>query len=422
MFNRKYWLLGLFLILASFALLFLIGSIPAHAASKCDNVIISEIMPNPAIPLLDSLDEWIELENTTGSDIDLGGCKLKDVKGSVHEFAIPSGRTISANGFAVFYSRDTKISLNNNEDGMIFLAPDGAIISQTPDYRNAPSGKSFAFNGSGWDWAEPTDGAVNITVSGPDSTGGGGCDGLIISELMPNPASPQTDASDEWIEIFNTTDSAINSGGCILTDVLKPGSTHDYVMPSGSIESGIFQVFYSRDTKISLNNDGDQVRLLNPDKSLIFETPNYGNAAAGQSFAYDGKNWSWTTVSTPGEINEITVPDQAGSGAKSGSKKAAKSKGASKAKRSSKSASAKLAKSGKSSSGASGDVLGDSTGGNTDNAKKINDKVLGYILIILACAAPIGYLAYTKKEWLLDMPISRKILKRVEKAKEFIIH
>jgi len=290
------------------------GPVQVKAAPSCSGVIISEIMPNPATPLSDSTDEWVELKNTTGVDIDISGCKLKDMKGAIKEYTIPSETVISANGFTVFYNRDTKISLNNDADGMAFLDSAGMLISQTSLYKNAPDGQSFVSNGSIWEWTKDvTPGFEKSTGTEAPIDGGSGntCEGLIVSELMPDPVSPLTDANDEWIEIYNESGDPVNVGGCILADTQKAGSTHEYKITGGVLAPGGFIVFYSKDTKISLNNtDGDSVRILSSNKKVIFETQNYGKSEAGQSWAFDGDKWSWTVVPTAGALNVIEIAEE----------------------------------------------------------------------------------------------------------------
>lgn len=406
----KKYILIIFTLLGTIASLFIMSSQSASASSSCQGIIISEIMPNPALPLSDSIYEWTELKNTTVVDLDISGCKIKDMKGLVKEYVIPSGTVISANGFLVFYSRDTKISLNNDTDGMTFLDSTGTLISQTALYKNAPDGQSFVLNGSTWEWtADVTPGFEKINDgSGAPADGGNTCEGLIISELMPDPVSPLTDTTDEWIEIYNESGDPVNAGGCILTDTQKPGSTHEYKIVGGMLAPGGFMVFYSKNTKISLNNDGDSVRVLSSDKKVIFETQNYGKAEAGQSFAYDGSKWAWTVAMTPGALNVIEIAEDS-SAAKASSKKAAASKSKSaavKAKTKSKPVSKSSSTKKKTADGAG--VLGANTEDEaTENAKKINDKMMGYILVGLSAVLLVGYIVWINKDFIYENSIKK---------------
>lgn len=419
--------LGFFLLSILASILFL-GSIdtfklkPAFAASKCDGVIVSELMPNPADPLSDSTDEWIELKNTTDADVDISACKIKDAKGTVREFTIPEQTVISANGFTIFYSRDTKISLNNDTDGVTLLSPEGDTLYQTPDYKNAPAGESFVLNGTAWEWTtDPTPGFEKVYDPDPPPAeeNQNTCQGIIISELMPDPSPPQTDSDDEWIEIFNQTEAPVDIGGCILADTYKSGSTHEYQIPGGILAAGGFKVFYSKDTKISLNNaDGDSVRLLSPEKKVMFETQNYGKSHAGESWAYDGQSWFWSGALTPGALNVIeTIEDQPAP--KSPASEVKKKKSSASSSKSKKPATSKakklkpLAKNGnsKKKSAQGGKVLGANTeNGNKENSPgKINDKAMGYILVTLSAATLVGYVGWINKDMILNSRVLEKI-------------
>lgn len=133
------------------------------------DVSLSEIMPNPSSPAMDSKDEWIELRNDSGRRVDLGGAVLRDGVGSVHEYIIPEGTYIEAGRFAIFYSSATRISLNNSGDFVEFLDRDGSVIDSTGDeYGKAEAGYSYAFDGAGWRWTKsPTPLGDNI-ISGED--------------------------------------------------------------------------------------------------------------------------------------------------------------------------------------------------------------------------------------------------------------
>ena len=59
-------------------------------------------------------------------------------------------------------------------------------------------------------------------------------------------------------------------------------------------------------TKISLNNDNDQVRLFYPDGSLSAEVGYLAEKKQGFSIAFDGSEYFWTKTPTPGATNIIS--------------------------------------------------------------------------------------------------------------------
>ncbi len=393
--------------------------IKTTAVTDCSGVVISEFIPNPVG--VDSDGEWIELYNQTNSEVNLNGYSITDTEGTTHKYSI-SNATIAAGGFAVFDRETTGITLNNDKESLILTKPEGASCQTdfAKDTVNPKEGNSFAydFNSKSWKWTTtPTPGstnvftvdniAVNPTNSGNDSAmplPQNSCAGIMITELMPAPAG--SDSENEWIEIYNSNSDTIDLGGCALTDKLKVGSTTKYTFPVGTIiNSGEYKVLTRPVTKISLNNDSDGVMLLASDGTVVFDTGLYKNAKENIAYAYSDGQWFWTSTPTPGVPNIITEPTP----------KAAKKP------KSTKAASKKAAKSTSKTQGNSGQVLGDSTGPSGSDSKKISDKVLGYILVILACLAPLGYLVYLKKDWILKQSIVQKILKKLENIKELFV-
>lgn len=400
-------MVGLFLFWGLMTSLFVIFPVKVQGQASYSGIIISEILPNPASPLSDTTDEWIEIKNTNTSEVDISGCKLKDKNGTVKEYSVPPNTVISPNGFVVFYSRDTKISLNNDTDGAVMQDPRGGLIVETVAYKNAPSGQSFVLKSNEWGWsADMTPGFELSSARDVPSPGAvaNSCTGLIISEIMPDPVSPLTDTSDEWIEIYNETGDAIDVGGCILADTYKPGSTHEYNIPPGILQPGGFMVLYSKNTKINLNNsDGDSVRILSSDRKVVFETGNYGKAKAGQTWAYDGDKWYWTVTSTAGALNAIEQEE----GASPKKTKNASSKGKSTSEKTkSKSKPVSKTSSSKKKTTEAAEVLGVNSQDDAEEGK-ISDKVMGYILVGLSAALLVGYVVWINKDFLMEHTVDR---------------
>lgn len=128
-----------------------------------------------------------------------------------------------------------------------------------------------------------------------------------VNELMPNPAEPQTDSEDEFVELYNSNDVAFDLSGFKL----QTGTTslHTYNFPSDtSLAPKNFTVYYSIDTNLSLSNSGGQVRLLDPAGNIISQADVYGSAPDGQSWALANGTWYWTMTPTTGSANIINQP------------------------------------------------------------------------------------------------------------------
>jgi len=126
---------------------------------------------------------------------------------------------------------------------------------------------------------------------------------VIISEFIPNPTG--SDTENEWIELFNQSDQIANLTNWQL-DNQEDGSS-PFVFPANSlIAPRQFLVLRRPITKISLNNDADQVRLIYPDGSLATEVSYSGENEQGFSVAFDGLDYFWTKIPTPGSVNIIS--------------------------------------------------------------------------------------------------------------------
>lgn len=127
------------------------------------NIFINEVLPSPQGS--DETDEWIELYNSNSFDVDLSGWKIRDQQGTITTFTIPTGIKILANGFLVFKRPETKIMLNNDSDGLIFLSPDGKLIDSMT-FAGATIGQSYNKTFSGWQWSKSlTPGFLNIVAT-----------------------------------------------------------------------------------------------------------------------------------------------------------------------------------------------------------------------------------------------------------------
>ncbi|MEX0649586.1 MAG: lamin tail domain-containing protein [Candidatus Andersenbacteria bacterium] len=129
---------------------------------------------------------------------------------------------------------------------------------------------------------------------------------VIVNEFLPDPTGDDT--LGEFIELKNTGTAAANLDGWQLDD--EEGGSLPYGIPTGTlIPAGETMLFMRPDTKISLNNDGDQVRFLSPD-GVLQSSVAYDDATSGYAYAYDTqtKTYRQTTTPTPGSENVFTIP------------------------------------------------------------------------------------------------------------------
>ncbi len=125
-----------------------------------------------------------------------------------------------------------------------------------------------------------------------------------ITELLPNPARTGTDATDEYIELYNPNETSFDLSGFALESGLT--TLHDYTFAADTMMApNSFMAFYAPDTKLTLSNTSGQVRLLDPFGNSISSSDQYDTAIDGQAYALANGTWSWTIQPTPGAANFI---------------------------------------------------------------------------------------------------------------------
>jgi len=123
-------------------------------------VVINEILPSPTGP--DETEEWVEIFNQNNFEVDLSNWQITDALGKTTIFTFPTGTKIAPNGFLVFSRPTTKITLNNDGDGLNLIHPDGKIIDSVT-YEKAPRAQSYNRIDSNWAWSNVlTPGSTNI--------------------------------------------------------------------------------------------------------------------------------------------------------------------------------------------------------------------------------------------------------------------
>lgn len=125
---------------------------------------------------------------------------------------------------------------------------------------------------------------------------------LFINELLPNPSGDEN--TDEFIEIYNGNSSIVD----LSEWKIKDGSTTFKI--SGTIGANSFLAVYKNASKISLNNSGDEVFLINPKGEHVHKSA-YSETAK-EDYAYareDNGSFSWTSSLTPNKRNIFTAKE-----------------------------------------------------------------------------------------------------------------
>ena len=128
-----------------------------------------------------------------------------------------------------------------------------------------------------------------------------------ITELLPNPSGTGNDASDEFIELYNSNGTEFDLSGFVMQTGLT--RLYNFSFPDGTkLKPKSFTAFYSEDTGLTLSNTSSQVSLIDPLGNRISAADKYSSAKDGQSWALSKGKWQWSTMVTPNAANVIKVP------------------------------------------------------------------------------------------------------------------
>ncbi|MDD5035274.1 MAG: lamin tail domain-containing protein [Methylococcaceae bacterium] len=116
---------------------------------------------------------------------------------------------------------------------------------------------------------------------------------VVINEVLPAPSSGA-----EWVELYNTTGTDLNIGGCYIDDIAAGGGS-PYLIPAGTTVPAYG--FWTLDRASYFNNGGDDVRLLKSDAATVLDAKTYG--ATGYDVSWyrtpDGGSWAGLTTTNP---------------------------------------------------------------------------------------------------------------------------
>lgn len=263
--------------------------------------------------------DWVELYNSECEQLNLEGWKIKDSTES--QYKSLSG-TISGKDILSF---DLTFLNNATADKIRLFPPDNQTVLvqevsipivgavTTSDFQSVGLDTD---GGSVWKVFDPNtknqrnsstleEPCPTPTVSPtPQPVGGAtatissySTGDLVITEVMPYPED-----SDEWIEIYNTTDKVIELSNFQIDD--SEGGSKPSTFSKYQLSPLQFFVYYSSSV---FNNSGDSVRILQ--NNQVIDSYTYPTAVKGVSFAKDQSgNWQKTTDPTPGEENSIQLP------------------------------------------------------------------------------------------------------------------
>ncbi len=180
-----------------------------------DAVVINEVLAHSHADAAD----WIELHNTTGTAIDIGGWFLSDSSSDLGKYRIDPGTVIAPDGYIVFYEDQhfrniaapgsyQTFSLSENGERLYLSSAEGGLLTgyrQVEDFGGSETGVSFGR------YYKPSTGNYNFVPMSENTPGSENAypkvGPIVINEIMYNPSWPvggsYTNDQYEYVELQN---------------------------------------------------------------------------------------------------------------------------------------------------------------------------------------------------------------------------
>jgi len=316
-----------------------------------------------------SNDEWIELFNNTGEDIDLDVWQLTSQDGSPE---INLSGFIGAGSYYLLERSDDgtvaeKIAdliytgaLGNSGEYLELKNASGTVIDYIDASGAWPAGsnanKNTMSRTSEGEWLDSLDflgtpGELNLFASSseeesddlPDeqassspssedeSQGFGNTEGasqsgnglseknpvhIIISEIFPNPYGE--DKQEEFIELYNAGQETVN---LFEWQVSNESGQRFRIQKTKKIKAHGYLLLFRAETKIAMSNNGDIISLYEKNKKTATQKIKYKKAIEGMSLncltsdlevlgELANVDCEWSELITKGEVNQMQIPNR----------------------------------------------------------------------------------------------------------------
>lgn len=287
---------------------------------------INEFMASNATTICDSFgsySDWIELYNSTDTDMDISGFGISDNLSQPMKYRFPDGSTIAAKGYLVVFCSGNEgmqngelhapFGLRSYGEDVVIANRAGRIIDSY-SFKNQETDVSMARipDGAGelQSNSQPSPGYPNTGAgySAFDAANRLPLGGVYISEFGGSTGSVATD----WVELHNSTGSAVSLAGYGLSN--NPKNPAKWVFPDISIEPGEYLLLYAtgsadkaqkKNLKLNfcISSTGEALFFFDPNGKLI-DKLSAGRMKSGQSYGRDGSDSRYYYADpTPGAQN-----------------------------------------------------------------------------------------------------------------------
>ena len=294
------------------------------------NLFINEVFPENT-SILDNFgdfDPLIEIYNAGSVGQDLSGFSLAGNYTNNSVWSFPSGSTIGAGEFIQVWSDGqpeqsapgvlhTSFRLSPGKGSVVLSSTNGAVLDYL-DYDFLSPGRSYGSYPDGQSiqrqrFYYPTIGRTNNPAPGPHP--------VLINEWMASNSktivNPATGLADDWFELYNAADSAVDLSGFALAS--PASSTPRFIIPAGTSFPGHGWLLVWADkqptsnapgtplhTSFHLNKKGTDIALFAPDGTVV-DIVSFGAQSAdiSEGRAPDGADapFAFYSNSTPGAAN-----------------------------------------------------------------------------------------------------------------------
>jgi hypothetical protein len=292
-----------------------------------ENVYINEFMADNGNTNADEFggyDDWIELYNANDFPVDIGGIFFTDSLRNTTRYRIPSyapdSTTIPPDGYLVLWADDQeeqgilhlgfKLSAKGEQIGLV--QPDGKTIFDSLSYGETYINQSLGLlEGTGKKMVTVVASPGSANYINPVGT-------LYISEIVAsgNEMFPDPQGEyDDWIEIYNDNEYAVDLGGLFISDSLAKPAMHQ--IPGGNpglttVAAKGFIVLWADGQPeqgalhlgFKLNGEGEQVALSGMDGKTVIDTVTFPDLYKHFSYSRMLSKGEWKFLRpTPAALN-----------------------------------------------------------------------------------------------------------------------